>query len=51
MKMKYFAPDTELVEITIEVNFMGTVNGVMNAFGNTSTEDATDYGDGSVIGW
>lgn len=51
MKMKYFAPETELVEIVTEVNFLGTINGVSGALGNATTEEAEDYNGGSVIEW
>jgi hypothetical protein len=51
MKMKYFAPETELVEIVTEVNFLGTINGVSSALGHSTTEEADDYNSGSVISW
>lgn len=50
-KQNYEAPVMEQMEVSVEMNFLGTLNGVKNALGNSHSESATDYGDGSPISW
>lgn len=50
-KQNYEAPVMEQVEVSVEMNFLGTINGVSNALGRSTTESATDYNNGNEILW
>ena len=50
-KFIYEAPSTELVEVLVEGNFLGSLTGATNALGHSSTEEATDYNGGNAISW
>jgi hypothetical protein len=50
-KQNYEAPVMEQMEVSVEMNFLGTINSVSNALGRSTTESATNYNNGDAIDW
>ena len=50
-KQNYTAPSMEQMTVSVEMNFLGTINKVSSALGRSTTESATDYNDGNAINW
>lgn len=50
-KQNYEAPVMEQMTVSVEMNFLGTINRVSNALGHSTTESATDYNNGDAINW
>ena len=51
IKTIYSAPLTEQIEFFVEKNLLFSGGEATNAISNSSTDEATDYNNGNVIGW
>ena len=47
----YIAPESELMEIIADDNFLISLGSAGDALGNSTVEEGSDYDDGDPIGW